>query len=525
MTLKRNIGKHSLLLASIAGMIGSGWLLVPFYAAKIAGPAAIFSWVIGGLLMLSIGYTFVILVTKIPISGGSVRYFQMTHGHFVGFAFSWIAWLAWISVAPIETLAILQYASNYLPWLMKVSHHSLSNYGLLVALGVMLVMYFINALGLKFLSKTNIPIVFFKLAIPITVVAVLLFHKFHTSNFTSIHGFFPLGIKSVFAALPTAGVVYALIGFNPAIQLAGEVKNPGKAISYAILGAISICTLLYILIQIVFIGVLEPSSFKHGWQHLTFIGDSGPFAGMLLALGMVWFVKLVYFGAIVSPFGTGLVQSAATGRLTYAMSLNNYFPKFLQKLNKHHSPARALAINTAIGLLFLLPFPSWYRMVGFLESCIVLGYVVGPMSLMVINAHASDHSSSSSKLKTELLCLIAFFACNLIIYWTGWSVIFKVFIAFVIGYAILFAFHLYKSDTDRLDLKIKYGWWFIIYILALTAISYLGSFGGGIDAIPFGWDFLVIAIFSVVVFYLAKMLANKEIHIAQDSLSIHPADM
>ena len=90
-------------------MVGSGWLLVPFYAAKVAGPAAILSWIIGGFLMLIIGYTFVVLVTRVPISGGSVRYFQMTHGNFVGFAFSWITWLAWLSVEPIETLPILQY--------------------------------------------------------------------------------------------------------------------------------------------------------------------------------------------------------------------------------------------------------------------------------------------------------------------------------------------------------------------------------------------------------------------------------
>ena len=77
----RSIKKFSLLATSIAGIIGSGWLFGPFYAAKIAGPAAVLAWLLAGCLMMVVAYTFVIMTTRMPIAGGTVRFFQINQGH------------------------------------------------------------------------------------------------------------------------------------------------------------------------------------------------------------------------------------------------------------------------------------------------------------------------------------------------------------------------------------------------------------------------------------------------------------
>jgi len=500
MTFKRSINKSALLATAIGGIVGSGWLFGPFYAARIAGPAAIISWILAGLLMIIIAFTFVILTRSLPIAGGTVRFFQLTHGHFVGFSFSWIAWLAWVSVTPIETLALLQYATNYMPFLMKSATHTkvLSLYGYLVAIVLMVIMYTINVKGIKWLTKTNFFIVILKLAIPIVAVLILFSTNFNVSNFYSYHGFTPMGIQSILTALPIAGVIYSFIGFNPAVQLAAEVKDPKTAIPFAIIGSLLICIVLYTAIQIAFIGALHVGALQHGWQKLSFVGDAGPFAGMMIGLGMIWFVKLLYFDAVISPFGTALVQAAATGRMTYAMSQNHYFPNYFMRLNKHHAPIKAMLLNLIVGLLFLLPFPNWQKMVGFLVSCLVFGYVVGPMSLIAIRKDK----------KTTLLCLVAFYICNLIIYWTGWSVIAKVSIAFAIGYLLLIAYMSIPSIRAKLNLDIKKGWWVIPYIVGLVLISYCGSFGGGMNIIKFGWDFAVIIIFTIIIFYIAKSTVN-----------------
>ena len=522
MVFKRSIGRFAILFAAIGGMVGSGWLLGPFDTAKVAGPAAIISWPLAGVMMLFIAYTFIILTRTLPIAGGTVRFLQLSHGHFVGFTFSWIAWLAWISVTPIEVLAVLQYTATYLPSLMHKVNGSveLTLRGFECAIVLMVIMYLINIGGIKILSRANNAIVFFKLAIPIATLFVLFFLRFHVENFYVQHGFMPMGIKGILAALPTAGVIYALIGFNPAVQLAAEVKNPEKSIAFAIIGSILTCIVLYTLLQVVFIGALAPQDYAQGWANLSFVGDTGPFAGMIMGLGLAWYVKLLYLDAVVSPFGTAMIQAAATGRLTYGMAQNHYLPQFLTQLNPKKSPAMALAFNTIIGFLFFLPFPSWQKMVSFLVSCLSIGYVVGPMSLITLKKALPECISQYSVTRVQLLSLIAFYVCNLIIFWAGWSVIYKVMIAFALGYLLLILYAVFSNAENKINLDFKRGWWAIPYVIGVGAISYLSSYGG-INVIHFGWDFVVMAIFTLVIFYLAQYLAGQPAAIADTQRKVN----
>lgn len=505
MSLPKSVSTLTLLSSAVAGIIGSGWLLSPLVCAKMVGPAAILTWIIGGLMMMIVASTFVILTRTIPITGGTVRFFQMTHGHFASFGFSWIAWLAWVAVAPIEILAIIQYATNYIPNLM--THDAspvLTHLGLCVAVAGVMSIAMINAMGMTTYRRLNHFILAFKLIVPITAVILLLTTQFHAHNFVAAGGFMPHGVKSIFIALPLAGVIYSFIGFNPVVQLAAESVNPKKAIPFAIFGALFICMIIYVLVQVAFIAALPASSFSHGWASLSFIGDKGPFAGLLTLFGFAWFVKALYVDACVSPYGTALVQSMATSRIAYGMAHNNYIPAYFMGIHKkNETPIRALVLNTVIGLLFFLPFPSWQHMVGFLVSCLVLGYVVGPMSLMVLVRENPKLFHPYPEKIIHCICIVAFIICNLLIYWSGWIIVSKMMILFVIGYAVLFATVYRKKNIKiREQLKFKRGSWSILYLAGMTIISYFGSFGG-LHTFSFGMDFIVVGIFSLFIYALA----------------------
>lgn len=512
MALTKSVSTITLLSSAVAGIIGSGWLLSPLACVKIAGPAAILSWIIGGLLMMVVASTFVILTRSLPITGGTVRFFQLTHGHFAGFGFSWIAWLAWVAVAPIEMTAIIQYSTNYLPGLMTHGASPvLTPSGLCVAAAGLFFITVINAMGMKTYERINHFILAIKLIIPITAAILLFTSHFHAANFHAAQGFMPYGIKSVFAALPIAGVIYSFIGFNPVVQLAAEAKNPRESIPVAIFGALFICMIIYVLVQIAFIAALPAAALQQGWMHTAFAGDKGPFAGLLTLFGFAWFVKALYFDACISPYGTALVQSVATSRITYAMSQNHYFPSWLMHTTKTGTPIRALLLNTMIGFLFFLPFPSWQHMVGFLVSCLILGYVVGPMSLMILAHQERDLFPAISNKIIHLICITAFTICNLLIYWSGWSIVFKIMILFCIGYCILGATTVFNKKTGKkIILHADRGCWVVMYLIGLTLISYFGSFGG-IHAISFGEDFFVVSAFSIFIYGIAFALnCNKE---------------
>ena len=144
----------------------------------------------------------------------------------------------------------------------------------------------INFLAMRLFNRVNSAITWWKVAIPVLTIIVLLFNM-HAGNFNSHGGFMPLGIKALFAAIPGAGIVFAYLGFEQADQLAGEIKDPGRNLPRAIITAILIGTAIYVMLQIVFIGALQPSALDHGWAALkTNTGlISGPVAFISAAGG------------------------------------------------------------------------------------------------------------------------------------------------------------------------------------------------------------------------------------------------
>ena len=112
--LRRDIGVVGLLFTSVGSIIGSGWLFGALSASKIAGPAALLSWVIGGGAMILLALVHAELGGMYPVAGGSARFPHYAFGSLIGFAGGWFAFIGAVTTAPIEVEAALQYASNYI---------------------------------------------------------------------------------------------------------------------------------------------------------------------------------------------------------------------------------------------------------------------------------------------------------------------------------------------------------------------------------------------------------------------------
>src|SRR5258708_13354391 len=87
----------------------------------------------------------------------------------------------------------------------------------------------INFLAMRLFARVNNVLTWWKVAIPVLAIIVLL-TKFHGGNFSAGGGFFPTGIgaKALFGAIPGASIIFAYLGFEQAYQLAAELKNPHK---------------------------------------------------------------------------------------------------------------------------------------------------------------------------------------------------------------------------------------------------------------------------------------------------------
>ncbi len=505
--LKRQVGIIGLTWASAGSIIGSGWLFGSFFASQIAGPAAILSWIIGAVALMVLAFVHAELGGMFPIAGGTARYPHYAFGSVAGASFGWFAWLQAAAVAPVEVLAVLSYGTVHVSWLTTTdaAGNPVPSWpgGYFIAAGLLLIFVGINFFGVRWLAHTNSTATWWKIAVPILAIIVLA-TKWRSANFSAAGGFMPYGIHGVFAATAAGAVIFALLGFEQAIQFGGESANPKRDIPRAVVGSMIIGSVIYILLQIVFIAALPASSTAHGWAKLSFTNDAGPFAAIAALAGFGWLATILYIDALISPGGTGLIYTSSTARISYGLSKNGYIAKTFESTEKRGVPWFSLAFAFIASLIFFLPFPSWQDLVELVTAASVLMYAGAPLAFGVFRYRHADRPRAYTLPLGEIWSPIAFFFANTLIFWAGWTTVWKLGLAIVLGYILIgvnFALKL-NPNTPKLDWKSAQ--WLPVYLIGMGVITWQGTYGGGRGNLPVGWDFLVLAAFSAIIYYWAR---------------------
>ncbi|ASW57849.1 APC family permease [Plantactinospora sp. KBS50] len=505
--LRRDIGMIGLLFTAVGSIIGSGWLFGAMNAAQIAGPAAVFSWLIAGIMIMLIGLTYAELGTMFPVSGGVVRFPHYAFGGFASYLMGWITWLAAAVVAPIEVEGTLQYATRYYPFtdeheVAGKTVHTLTAAGYVAAVILMALFCVVNVIGVRFFTRLNNVIVWWKLAIIVLVVVAFLVTAFHGVNFTS-HGFAPSGQHGIFTAIATAGITFSFLGFRQGIELAGESSNPRRNVPFAVIGSVLLTMVIYIALQIAFIAAVPEDTLgsSGSWAALTFKDAFGPLAAIASILGLTWLAVLLYADAIVSPGDTGLIYTAITSRLGYAMAHNGNAPKSIAKLTRTGVPWVATVVAFVVGLVIFLPFPSWQQLVGLVTGATVLSFGSGPLVFAALRRELPEHPRAFRLPGGDTIPFLAFFSSNMIVFWAGWGTNWKLFVGVLIGLVLLGAFRL-TGSVHLPHMNWRAGVWTVPWLAGLALISYLSSYEG-IGVIGLGWGFVVNLGFSAAIYLMA----------------------
>jgi amino acid transporter len=508
--LRRDVGLLGLTFVSLGSIIGSGWLLGALYGAQAAGPASLISWILGGALLAVLALVHAELGATYPVAGGTARFPHFAFGELTGFSAGWAAYLQAVTIAPIEVEASLTYLNN-ISWVqdnmnMLNPNATLNPLGLFLATVMMLIFTIINLVGVKFLAESNTITVLWKIAVPVLTVLVLLLLTFHGSNFTAGGGFMPYGAHGVFAALP-AGLVFAMQGFEQAIQMGGEARNPQRDISRAVIIAMVSGTLLYIALEIAFIGGIDPARLTHGWANPLPVGDFGPYATLATGAGAAWLASLLYVDAFISPAGTGLLYVGTSSRLSYALGREKTAPPQLASVSRRGVPIVSIILAFIIGELCFLPFPSWASLVGLVTDATAIMYAFAPVSLTALRREDADRERPYHLPMAGVLSPVAFIAANLIIYWSGYEANWKLAIAMLVGLVLYGITRMFTSADKRPDVHASNWIWVPVWLAGMVVIGYFGRYGNGATSdLPNWWDLVVVIAFSLVIFYWAVTL-------------------
>ncbi|MFC9555715.1 APC family permease [Rhodococcus sp. NPDC056960] len=459
--LKRTIGLFSLIGLAVSIQVGSGWLLATLAAVAMAGPAAIIAWIVAAVFFAVIGVSWMELGTMLPRSGGGVRYPRLTHGAFVSWINGWGYLIAVIALPVIEAQAAITYIGGHWPELDLISTDEGTTMlkwplGILAGMAALLFFFALNAFGAKLMTESNKFVTIWKLVVP-TVTFIFMFTAFDSSNFHAFGGFAPMGVGAVLGAVAGGGIVFAFSGVRQVVDFGGEVINPRRNIPIAILvGGILIPLVLFLLLQIAFIGAIDwsaihvhPAAGATEWVPITpgdwgaLLGSdwaSAPLLSAVGAAGFGWFALVLLSDAVLSPAATGWVFLGMGGRTAYSMSVNSELPLGLQKMNRWGTPWVALTVCTTAGFFLFLPVPSWYQFVGMVGTALVLSYLIAGPCIGVFRRLCPELPRPVRVPGGHLFGVAGFVCALLLVYFAGWVTLINVTTIVLLGLPIYAAY-------------------------------------------------------------------------------------
>jgi amino acid transporter len=506
--IRRDVGAVALMFTGLGSIIGSGWLFGAWRAAQLAGPGAIYAWIIGAVVILFVAFTYAELGAMFPESGGAVRYGHYSHGTLVGFVAGWAAWIAIVSVIPVEAEASVQYMSSW-PWAWAHSLYvhaangqgELSVAGLLISAVLVVVYFLVNFWSVKVFANTNSAITFFKLIVPAATAVALMLNGFHPENFhVGVHGGAHIGnLASILTAVATSGIVFSYNGFQSPVNLAGEARNPGRSVPFAIFGSIVLSTVVYLMLQVAFLGSVSPEHLGEGWAALEY---SSPFAQLALALNLNWLAILLYADAFVSPSGTGSTYTATTARMIYAMERSGTVPEVLGRVHsKYGIPRPAMWFNLAVSFVFLFFFRGWGKLAAVISVATIITYLVVPISVIVLRRTAPNLHRPLRVPGLPILAPMAFVLATLMLFWARWPHTGQIMLLLILPLPVYFYYQA-KGNWADFSRQMRASWWLLAYLMVITVLSWAGSkeFEGR-GYIGYGWDQLCVAITSLAFYF------------------------
>ena len=506
--IRRELGSIALMLTGLGSIIGSGWLFGAWRVAGLAGSSAVWAWVLGAVIMSTIALTYAELGAMFPESGGTVRYGHYSHGSLVGFIAAWANWISSVSVVAVEAEASVQYMASW-PWRwaqglyvhLPDGHGELTAPGLAIAASLVIVFFLLNFWSVKLFARSNTAITTFKLVIPAVTGLALIASGFHAENFhVGAHEeSSSTNFAAVLTAVATAGIVFSFNGFQTPVNLAGEARDPARSIPLAVLGSILLATVIYVILQLAYLGAVPPALLaKAGWHGLDF---RSPFAELALIVNLNWLAVLLYADAFLSPSGTGIAYTASTARMIYGMERNGTLPGMLGRLHPVYGiPRPAMWFNLIVSFLFLLFFRGWGTLTAVISVALIISYLIGPVSSLALRRTAEVMPRPFRVAGLPVIAALAFIFATELLYWAQWPLTGEIILLIVVALPV-YLFYQAKNRWVDFARQLRASWWLILYLPTIALVSWAGSARfGGHDYLTWGWDLAVVASLGFIFF-------------------------
>lgn len=358
--LVRGIRRWDLVAMCINAIIGAGIFGLPSRVFALIGPYSLIAFLVCAIVVALIILCFAEVGSRFGETGGPYLYAREAFGSAVGFEVGWLMWLARLTAFAANCNLLVDYLGFF--WAPATGHP----WREVIIVVVVAALTGVNVMGVRDAARvTNV----FTIGKLIPIVLFLAVGLFFINS-----GSYTMGERPTYGSFSTSVLIliYAFSGFEMAAIPAGEIRDPQRNLPLAILTAIGVVAVLYILIQVVCIGTLPglaTSQRPLADASNVFLGAAG---GAIISAGV-----------IVSIVGNLNVIILSGSRLPFAMSERGELPVVLSRTHrKFRTPHIAILITAAVALTLTL-WSTFSKQVNLSVIARLLSYGVTCAALLV----------------------------------------------------------------------------------------------------------------------------------------------
>ncbi|WP_168789674.1 amino acid permease [Paraburkholderia aromaticivorans] len=334
--LQHTLKKRHITMIALGGVIGAGLFVGSGAIISTAGPAAILSYLIAGIIVTLVMFMLGEMAARNPDAGSFSVYASTYLGQWAGYTVGWLYWFKWMITIAIEALLLGSIIHDFLPFI-PIWVGAFAMTVIVISSNVYSVRSFAEFEYWLSFAKVATIIIFLALGISILLGFQNNVHPTVLSDLTASGGFMPNGMSPVLAGVIV--VIFSLGGSEIAAVASGESEDPRKNVIKAIRSVVVRVLVFYVgsvLILILCVPWTDKAALKSPYVSLFSM------AGFPLAAIAI---KIVLFISFMSVMNSGMYSAS---RMLFSLSRRGYAPALFSKTTSRGVPLSALALSLIV---------------------------------------------------------------------------------------------------------------------------------------------------------------------------------
>jgi APA family basic amino acid/polyamine antiporter len=326
--LAKVLGPMDLIFMGIGAIVGTGIFVLTGTGAVTAGPAITLSFMVAAAACCFAALCYAEFASTVPVAGSIYTYTYATLGELAAWMIGWDLMLEYGLASSAVAVGWSGYFQSLLsgfgitlPLVLTAAPGAIPGVSTLINLPALVIMLALTAMlgwGVRESARLNNVLVAIKIGVILLFIAVGI-HHVKPANW---HPFMPFGYHGMLSA--AALVFFAFIGFDAVTNAAEEVKRPSRDLPIGIIGSLTVCALLYVVVSAIMTGIVP---------YPKFLGVDHPVSLALQYAGENWVAGFVDLGAILGMTTVILVMAFGQTRVIFAMSRDGLLPKRLSSVH------------------------------------------------------------------------------------------------------------------------------------------------------------------------------------------------